>query len=362
MPAPRGRDFELTRKRLAEWLGDRLGSDARSLRVSPLSGPDATGFSSDTLLLDLTFERGGRQEQRGLVVRIKPTGFAVFPEYDLAKQYRVMQALGNTDVPVPRPLAFEESDALLGAPFYVMERVDGRIPTDNPPYHAGGWMAGIPPSEREAIWWSGLETLARIHRCDWEQLGLGFLAMPQWGDDPLGQQLAYYGHFLEWAGRGRPQPTCEAALDWLRAERPRGCEPVALSWGDARIGNMIFRGVRCAAVLDWEMAALASPMMDLAWFLYMDRHHSEGVGAPRLSGFPGAAESIERYAAWSGGSIGNLAFYEVFAAFRFAVIMIRVAQQMVAYGVLPEDSPFERNNTATHLLARLLELPPPGET
>jgi aminoglycoside phosphotransferase (APT) family kinase protein len=145
---------------------------ATELVVSELAGPAATGFSNDTLLFDLESVEDGRREHRALVARIQPTGFGVFPTYDLRLQYRVMAALRGTDVPVPQMLWFEPDESLLGAPFYVMERVAGRIPNDNPPYHAGGWMTEITPEERGAIWCSGVDTLAAIHRCD---LRLDFL-------------------------------------------------------------------------------------------------------------------------------------------------------------------------------------------
>jgi aminoglycoside phosphotransferase (APT) family kinase protein len=278
----------------------------------------------------------------------------------MARQFRVMEILGRTDVPVPRVLWLEDDEQVLGAPFYVMARVEGRIPTDSPPYHMGGWMTEITPEERAAIWWSGLETLARIHRLDPETHGLGFLDLPLAGATALERQLHYYERYLAWAARGRPQPTCEPALEWLRRHRPRGPEPVGVCWGDARIGNMIFQDGGCVAVLDWEMATLGNPEQDLAWFLFLDRHHSEGCGVPRLPGFPPREQSIERWEAWTGRAARHLDYYEVFAAFRFAVIMIRVAQQLTAHGLFPPDSDFETNNTVTALLARILDLPPPG--
>jgi len=124
---------------------------------------------------------------------------------------------------------------------------------------------------------------------------------------------------------------------------------------------MIFREGRCVAVLDWEMVSLGSPEADLAWFLFLDRHHSEGVGTPRLPGFPSREATVERYAERTGHAPRHLHYYEVFAAFRFSVIMIRLAQQLQVLGLLPADSDFETNNIPSRLLARLLDLPPPAE-
>uniref|UniRef100_UPI00202888D2 phosphotransferase n=1 Tax=Caballeronia sp. ATUFL_F1_KS39 TaxID=2921766 RepID=UPI00202888D2 len=83
----------------------------------------------------------------------------------------------------------------------------------------------------------------------------------------------YYRRYLAWASDGKPQPTVDAGLAWLLANQPQD-EPVGLSWGDARVGNMIFSDARCVAVLDWEMVALGNPEQDLGWWLFLDWHHS----------------------------------------------------------------------------------------
>ena len=358
MPAPRGRDLELTRRRLRDWFSGVL-PDAREIRLSGLAGPATTGFSSDTLLFDLEYRENGRPIRRPLAIRIQPTGFQSFPEYDLGLQFRIQSALAPTSVPTVRMYWREQDPGVLDAPFYVMERVDGRIPTDRPPYHTGGWMTEIRSDERTAIWWSGLEVLARIHNLDWEALDLGWLA-DQDGRTPIERQLDYYTKYLAWTWDEKPHPTCTPALEWLTQNRPREQEPVTLVWGDARIGNMIFQNSQCAAVLDWEMATLGNPEEDLAWWIFLDRHHSEGVGAARLPGFPGREETIARYEYWSGRQTKHLDYYERFAALRFSVIMARVAKQMQAYGELPEDSDFGITNPCSRMLAQLLDLPDPA--
>ena len=359
MPAPEPRDLELTRKQLLEWLPARLPG-ASHLRVENLKGPEATGFSSDTVMFDVRYREGGRERELGLVARIRPTFFQVFPEYDLARQFRVMKLLEPTPVPVPSVYWEEPSDGVLGSNFYVMAFVPGRIPTDNPPYHLGGWVSEVSPEEREALWWDGLRTLAAIHKLDWRGQGFGFLERPELGPMPLEQEMQYYRNYLAWAARGRPQPTVEAALGWLEKNRPDD-EPTTLVWGDARIGNMIFEEGRVQAVIDWEMVTVGSPIMDLGWWIFLDRHHSEGLATPRLPGFPSYADSIAHYEEWSGFDARHVDYYQVFAAFRFSVIMIRLAQQMAEYGVMPADSGYETNNTVTRMLAVLLELPPPGD-
>jgi aminoglycoside phosphotransferase (APT) family kinase protein len=352
MPVPQ-RDLRTTRRQLAGWLAERL-PDARNLRISELTGPGATGFSTDTLLFDLRFEEAGRERHEPLVARVAPAASAVFPRYDLARQFRVLQALHGTDVPVPRPLWLEESASVIGQPFLVMERVEGRAPPDQPPYHAEGWFADLPPDERRACWWQGLETLARIHRLDPNALGLDFPVDTTATTGPPVQTLAYYESYLAWVSASRPLPVSESALRWLKRHQPPPVHPPRLCWGDARLGNMLFRDGRCVAVLDWEMATLGDPDSDLGWWLFFDRHHSEGFGVPRLPGLPEREETIARYEAWTGRAVKNLHYWEVFAAFGFSIIMARVARKLVDFGVLPPDSRLDVDNGCRHLLERML--------
>ena len=361
MPTPWKRDLKDTRRILETWMRTKLPG-ASELAVSELVEPQSSGFSNETLLFDAAWTERGQRRSEPLVIRIQPTGYQVFPEYDLGLQFRTMELLGPTDVPVPRVLWLEQEQTdLLGAPFYVMGRVEGRVPEDNPPYHAGGWLTEIEPEERRAIWLAGFDCMARIHRLDPAEAGFSFLDRPELAEEPLDQEIVYYERYLEWAARGREQPTAEAALDWIKKHKPTG-EPTGLVWGDARIGNIIFDGTRPAAVLDWEMVGLGSPEQDVGWAIFLDRHHSEGIETPRLEGFPSYDETIAYYEEQSGREVKHLHFYQAFTGFRFAVIMMRLAQQMVHYELMDEATgrEFERNNTVTRLLAKILELPPPG--
>lgn len=354
MPPPR-RDLELTRKRLVEWFA-RILPDAKDIRIDDLAGPGTTGFSSDTLMFDLHWSERGQAKHAGLVARFRPGELTVFPEYDIALQYHVQKILSKTDVPVARMFWFEEDEDLLGGPFYVMERLDGRIPSDNPPYHVDGWMKDTREEERAALWWNGLEAMSRIHRLDWESLGFRFLPGYDEQGSRLAAHLAYYRGFLAWAMDGRPHPTCDPALEWLEANRPED-PPPGLVWGDARVGNIIYQGTTPAAIVDWEMARIGGAEEDLAWWIFLDRHHSEGVGAERLPGFPSRDETIGRYQGWLGRELRNLDWYEVFAAMRFSVIMARLAGQLKKYDVLPMEADFEYTNPCSMMLARLLDLP-----
>jgi aminoglycoside phosphotransferase (APT) family kinase protein len=205
------------------------------------------------------------------------------------------------------------------------------------------------------MWWAALEILARLHRLDPATLDLGFLDQPQWGAPGLAQRLGFYEHYMNWAYQG-PKPTATRALDWLKAHRPVEEHPPVLLWGDARIGNVIFgEGGVPKAVLDFETAAFGQPEEDLAWYLYLDRHHSEGVYADRLDGFPTSAETIARFEELLGRPVRDMRFYEVLSGFKFTVIMSRIGQAMIEWDWLEGDSDFPYNNNASRLLDTILE-------
>jgi len=359
MPIPEQRDLDKARGVIRDWLAGKL-PDARDLTISTLVGPAFTGFSNETLLFDASWHEGGEARSAGYVIRVKPTAHTIFLEADFDSQYKVIKALSeHTDVPLPPVHWFEDDESVLGAPFFVMGKVEGHVPSDNPPYTQTGWLLEeATPAVRARVVDSGLDALTQIHRTDWRALGLDFLDKPQYGAPGIDQQIAYYERSFEWAAQGRPQPIAEAALDWVKANKPTGAQHIALAWGDARINNQMFDDAgNVLAVFDWEMVTLADPMMDLAWWLFLDRHHSEGLGVPRLAGFPSHEETVARYELLMGRSAEHLDYYEVFAGFRFAVVMIRVIAMAVAFELLPPDTDMGTNNIVTTLLGRQLGLP-----
>ncbi len=364
MPIPEQRDLEATRGVLAPWFAAQYRW--RDVEVGPIQGPALTGFSNETLLMDVTATwADGRRRTQGLVVRVQPTAHTVFLESDFEWQYRVLEILGTrTALPVPVVRSFEADPAVLGAPFFVMDRIDGaRVPADSPPYTSAGWVRDdCTPEQRRALVTNGLDALAAIHAVDWHGLGLGFLDKPQYGARGFEQQLRYYEASFTWAARGEEQPTVGAALEWVRANAP-GMDPeVTLCWGDARINNQLFDDAcEVVAVLDWEMVTLADPMLDLGWWLFLDRHFHEGLRCERLPGFPTREEMVAHYEAASGRTARDLHFYEVFAGVRFGVVMMQIKNLLVEFELLPPESDMGRNNAVTHCLADLLDLPSPGD-
>ena len=347
-------DAETLTDRLTKWLPQRLGVDA--VTITDLTPPSGTGYSSETLLFTAEFEG----ERRRFVVRLKPTRPGVFPEYDIDLQHDVMAALAaKTTIPVPEMLWREPDPSVLETPFFVMAHVPGRVPSDNPPYTLEGWILEETEERRRTMHTSALETMARIHQLDPHDTLGDVTAKLRHG---LDDELAYYESFFEWAARGRPQPVAEHAWEWLQTNRPRGEQPLGLSWGDSRISNMLFgEDLRPVAVLDWEMVSLNDPVMDLAWWLFLDRHFTEGLGVSQPSGFFDRATTIARWEDHTGRPADNVDYYEVYAGFRVAVIMMSLTRLFIADGLMPADTDFDRNNTVTQCLAPMLGLPHPSE-
>jgi aminoglycoside phosphotransferase (APT) family kinase protein len=183
-----------------------------------------------------------------------------------------------------------------------MDRIEGEVPSEVPPYHAMGVFAEATPEQRASMWWSGIETLARVHAVDWKAAGLGFLGVPPEGAPVAQPQLEYYERMLEWAEEeGEPQTVLRAVQLWLRENEPE-MGRVALCWGDSRLPNVIYRDGRVVGVLDWEMAFLGDPETDLAWWLFMDWFASGGFDIPRLEGMPEREETVAHYEADGPGS------------------------------------------------------------
>jgi aminoglycoside phosphotransferase (APT) family kinase protein len=348
MPIPAQRDALESARRLATWLAPKLGADGE-VTLGEFRGPGATGFSNETIIVDGTWTVGGVNQSGTWVVRVAPTGYTLFPDAAFDVQYRVLTGLAkHSSVPVPEVLWYEQDAAVLGAPFFVMAEVKGIVPPDNPPYHMGGWLFDVSEEVRERIWWGCIDTIAELHQTDPAPLELPGLL------DGLPAQLDYYERFLDAVEVHESVPVARRALAWLKENQP-GPEESVLCWGDARIGNVMYdeAGHRLA-VLDWEMVSLGSPAQDVAWALFLDRHHSEGMEVERLAGFPSTAETIARYEAKTGRTLHNLDYYEVFAGFRFSVIMGKLAHIFKDRELIPADNDLGQNNNASRLTEKVL--------
>lgn len=358
MALPPQRDLAEARQRIQSWLRLRR-PEAEDLEISDIASPGMTGFSNETLIFEASWRQGGRSRSEGLVIRVQPTGFRIFLENDFEDQYRLLSDLGRRGAPVPTVYEYEPDTAVLGARFFVMRRAPGQAPGDTPPYNAEGFIYDMEPAGRRELWLSAMEAFTRIHQ---ESVigGFEYLARPARGGSGLDQILQYWRESFTWAAEGRPQPVAEAAWEWLEAHLPAS-RPTGLSWGDARLANMLFDGTSCSAVLDWEMASLGGPEMDLGWWLFLDRWSAEAWGIERLDGLGTRQETIDFWSERTGLVPQDLEFYELFAGVRFAVIMIRMARMLEEWDFLSAAPDMETNNGATQVLARMLDLPSPGE-
>ncbi|MFG2635042.1 phosphotransferase family protein [Streptomyces sp. NPDC048362] len=341
-PAPRPRTTtrdpgELAR-RLTAWLGTRLpGAKATGVTV-----PASNGMSSETLLFELEHPR---PPVRACALRLAadPAAYTVFPEYDMVRQYRTLRLVAeHSDVPVPRVLWLEEDPGPLGAPFFVMEAVAGRVPPDVMPYtYEGSWLHAASDGDRERLEAATLGVLARLH----DQVPVaeaGFLAPPGEGD-PLRRhvsaQRAYYAWVVDGLARS---PLIEAAFERLERMWPRDPGDPVLNWGDARIGNVVYDGFEPVAVLDWEMAAPAPREVDLGWTVYLHRFFQDLTVGSGQRGLPELLrrDRVEaRYARLTGHTPRDMDFYTLYAALRHAIVMLRIAYRQAYFGevAVPAD-------------------------
>ncbi len=363
-------DLDEFRERLTAWLAARDEVDASAgVEVSAVSRPESSGMSNISVLFDATWtpaapaSTGGAAEPQSaqLVARMCPQddAFPVFPVYDLAKQFDVMRVVGeSTDLPVPRVRWLEQDPAILGTPFLVMDRATGRAPVDNPPYVFDGWLLEMDPEQRREFQRESVAVLAAIHQIPQPAELLSSLA-PAPGISALrahvDEQRAYY----EWTTRedGLTIPVIERAFDWIEANWPAQTGPDVLSWGDARIGNILYEGTTPTAVLDWEMAAIAPAEVDLGWFLYFHDLFQELAVAFDFPGIPDLfdhREVVEQYEQLTGSTVRDLPFYYVYAGLRQAIILSRITRRRIHFG--EQEAPASPDEYVLHhaMLARLI--------
>lgn len=335
-----------------------------SLKLVDVELPGA-GLSFQTLCITVEREIDGRRRTERLIARVEPpAGTGVFREYDLEREVRVLEALRETQIPVPRIHFYEADPEVFGAPFTVMEHVPGKTTTDSPSYMRQGWVLDLSPEDRRRMWTNGLRMVANLHSVDWRRLGLDWLARPNLGGTPLDEQIADWERIQAWGSEGHANPVVDATMTWVKENRPEEVEPIVLSWGDAKPGNMLYADdLTVTTALDFEMVSLASPELDLGWWLFAHRYHAAGLdGGDVPEGMLGRDEVIERYQDYSGHEVRHAHYYEVLGGLRVAILNDRGSRMMMAAGLLPPEDPAPYNNQATRSLAELLDLPAPEGT
>ena len=332
---------------LASWLASRLAVD--EVRVAALTRP-VGGRANDTLL----FEAEWNVHHEPLVLRRQPGGDHIFLAPDVVREARVVDGLAGSAVPVPRVIGHEADPGVLGAPFFVMEGVPGRVPLARPSIHSHGWLPTLTPDERAGLWSSALDALVAIHAHHWQGTH-EFLV------DREANHLDRIADWYRWAAAGREYPITDAALEHLMSRRDaiRTDAPV-LVWGDARVGNMIFGpDDRVAAVIDWEVATIGAPEIDVAHWIFFDAFSTEAVGVERLPGWPDRAATIATYEARAGRPLRDLEAFELLEELFIATTLIRQSDARVTRELAPPDTRMGHDNAVTQMIARRLDLPVP---
>lgn len=319
------------RAQLQDWLAQR----APGAELTDLQHPEGNGMSSETLLAEARIDG----EPRRLVIRVapRPESDPVFPSYDLPAQFEVMRHAAAHGVPAPDCLWVEDDPAVLGASFLVMNRVDGDVPPDLMPYTFGAWRPDATDADRRALGDASVDVIAAIHAVPVP--GDLPVSRPEPGETALAAHLRRLRAFYGWAAEGhRRAPILDRALDWAQAHLPAHDEQ-SLSWGDARIGNLIYRDATPVAVLDWEMATVGPPELDLGWFVYLHRFFqdlAELAGLPGLPDFLRREDVERRYAETSGRTPRDMDFYTAYAAIVHGVIMYRIQTRAIDFGASAE--------------------------
>jgi aminoglycoside phosphotransferase (APT) family kinase protein len=294
-------------ERLDVYLRQALSGPTSPLSIEPIAG----GQSNPTYFLTCG--------DRRMVLRKQPAG-ALPSAHAIDREYRVIGALAGSNVPVPPLVHYCSNAEIIGTPFYLMERVEGRIFSDPT-------LPGVSPSDRRAMYLAMADMLARLHAIDWRARRLSGYGR---SENFFERQIARWSR--QWALSGGPQSTAfDRLLAWLPQNIPPP-SPAAVVHGDFRIGNLMFHPDRpeIVAVLDWELSTLGEPAADVAYSAlgwHLDDRIGMGMANHDLAalGVPDEREYLERYHAAAVTPVAIASFHTIFSLFRLAVIFEGIA-------------------------------------
>ncbi len=294
---------------LRRFIRERKLGDASDLRTENIS----FGHSNEVHLVHF--------EGKSWALRRPPRGPLLPTAHDVMREYRVLNALQNTSVPVPRVYAACDDPAYIGAPFYLMEYMRGEVIRDAKSF-------ANTPELRRAVSEGMIDLLIALQAVDWRAVGLEGFGRP---DGYLPRQLRRWVDQLERTlPYTRPLPVMEQVKIWLQANIPES-PPATIVHGDFKLDNVMWDPKdppRVIAVFDWEMSTIGDPLADLGWMLSYWPDPSDEPGrrgvmtalAPQ-SGFFTRQQMLDRYEAKTGRRMTNFAFYHAFACFKLAIIM-----------------------------------------
>ena len=301
------------RDRLASWFGERLGVDA--VEIDELVH-HTDGFSWQTYTLTAQWQRDGARITRGFAVRREPEDGVLAP-YDVGAQYALhRQLIGHHGLPVPALYWLEPDPSVLGMPFYVMERIEGTVPSP---------MARAPFAGESvtAIGAQFVEILATIHSIDWRAVDVPQITPAT--TDPIAAacaEITKWEHFYT-TGMIREVPAIRAALAWAR-HHVATSNRLVLCHGDYRTGNFLLRNGMIVGILDWELAHVSDPVDDLAWAALPAFRGRSGLVGHLLP----EREFLDRYRDFTGLEVSDdaLRFWTVINHVRAAAIFLRGAR------------------------------------
>jgi aminoglycoside phosphotransferase (APT) family kinase protein len=293
---------------LREFLDERLG-DVADITVEAMVG----GGSCEVFAVDRGNERW--------VLRRAPSHRSSATAHDVLREFRILDAIKDEAVSIARPVLACDDATVFGAPFYVMARIDG-VPV----------RSGIPeawtvrPEEQAQALEQLVDALVAIHAVNWDQCGLGDLAH---AGPYLERQIGRWTSQLDSYG-GRPLPPAARVAGWLADNLPPD-QPPALAHGDYKLDNVLFAEAAppdLLAVVDWEMASIGDPLVDLAWAMIF-HPGPEGtmpLGVAGDHGFdrslvPTRASLVDRYRERSGRDVGGIDWYDVFSRWKLAIVL-----------------------------------------
>ena len=237
----------------------------------------------------------------------------------MMREYRILSALADTDVPHARAAGGTDDTSILGAAFYLMDFVDGWSPISEP-----GWPEPFNSDidARPALAYELVDAIARLSKVDWQANGLEGLGRPDGFHER--QVDRWYAHLNRF--KFRDIPGLDEAGDWLRARTPRSYAP-GIMHGDYQFANVMFHHgapARMAAVVDWEMGTVGDPLLDLAWVVMNwpeDEASRPSVGYVDYEGLPFRDDLLERYTTMSGRDVDEIDYYVILARFKLAIVL-----------------------------------------
>ncbi len=300
--------YELPVEPLTAWFERHAPGFKGPISVRQFNG----GQSNPTYRIDTA--------DRAYVLRRKPGGPLLKGAHAVEREHRVISALRQADYPVPAPLALCEDPAVVGAPFYVMEMVEGRIFWDPT-------LPDLDPAQRAAHFDALNAAIARLHSLDAEAIGLGDYGRP---GDFFARQIQRWTRQYREDDLAGSDPNMDRLAAWLPENTPPDDGAVSVVHGDFRADNLIFApdGPQVRAVLDWELSTLGHPMGDFTYHLMMYRLPPRMIGGfagadLQALGIPSEADYLAAYCRRMGRALpteGELRFYMAFNMFRLAAI------------------------------------------